>query len=207
MTFFGYAMQYAVPTPPMMIAIGNDVHEDTKKLIFKHSCIGGAIALIPIPVAGEIAVIINQVAMYRGINKLVGINFSDNILKNIGNFLLSQLAGIGVGLAALLGLTAAGKCFPGLNFIAALAQGPAAGIANYVCGIAYYRMLGKFLKAGGNGTASDEEIICLMRNSALSKYELKQIKEEAKRQMKGADYSSFESEARNCANEAQKSCM
>jgi uncharacterized protein (DUF697 family) len=185
----------------------NNAREDVKKLIFKHSCIGGAIALIPIPFAGEIAVIINQVAMYRGINELVGIKFSDNILKNIGNFLLSQLAGIGMGLAALLGLTAAGKLIPGLNFIAALVQAPAAGIANYACGIIYYRMLGKFLKAGGSGNSSDEEIIRLMRRNALSEYELEQIKNEAERQMKGADYSSFKSEAQKCADEAQKSSI
>ena len=186
----------------------NDVHEDAKKLIFKHACIGGAIALIPIPVAGEVAVLINQIAMYRGINKLVGINFTDNVLKNIGNFLLSQLAGVGVGMAALIGVTAVAKCIPGLNFIAAIAQAPAAGVANYICGIAYYNMLGKFLKSGGDAYSSEDDVIRMMRNSSLSPDELKKVKEEAERQMKGADYSSFKTEANAYADEAKRnSCQ
>lgn len=178
--------------------------DDVVNLIFKHSCIGGAIALIPIPVVGEIAVIVNQIAMYRGINKLVGINFTDNILKNIGKFLLSQLAGIGVGMAALLGITAAAKFIPGFNFIAGFAQAPAAGVANYVCGIAYYRMLGKFLENGGSDNSSEEDIIRMMRNSALSEEELRHVKKEAESRMDGANYSSFKSEAKACADEAQR---
>ena len=161
--------------------------------------------MIPIPVAGEVAVIINQVAMYRGINKLVGINFSDNILKNIGKFLLSQLAGVGVGMAALIGVTAVGKFIPGLNFLAAIAQAPAAGVANYVCGIAYYHMLGKFLKSGGNAYFSEDDVIRMMRNSSLSLDELKKVKEEAERQMKNANYESFKTEARAYADEAKRS--
>ena len=183
----------------------SNAREEIKKLVFKHSCIGGAIALIPIPVAGEVAVIINQVAMYRGINKLVGINFSDNILKNIGKFLLSQLAGVGVGMAALIGVTAVGKFIPGLNFLAAIAQAPAAGVANYVCGIAYYHMLGKFLKSGGNAYFSEDDVIRMMRNSSLSLDELKKVKEEAEKQMKNANYESFKTEARAYADEAKRS--
>ena len=181
-----------------------DSQDEAQKLIFRHSCIGGAIALIPIPVVGEIAVIVNQIAMYRGINKLAGVSFSQNVLKNIGKFLLSQAAGVLGGMAALFGIGAAVKFIPGLNFVAGFAQAPVAGVANYVCGIAYFKMLGGFIEAGGSEGLSDDEIIRRMKEHSLSEEEIRQAQAEARQQMKDADYSSFKSEAKVCADEAKR---
>lgn len=177
--------------------------DDVQNLIFKHSCIGGAIALIPIPVVGEIAVIVNQIAMYRGINKLAGVSFSQNVLKNIGKFLLSQVAGVLGGMAALFGIGAAVKFIPGMNFLAGFAQAPVAGVANYVCGVAYYKMLGKFISNGGCEGLSDDEIIQRMKAQSLSNSDILAAKAEAQSKMKGADYSQFRSEAQACADEAK----
>ena len=181
-----------------------DSQDEAQKLIFRHSCIGGAIALIPIPVVGEIAVIVNQIAMYRGINTLAGVSFSQNVLKNIGKFLLSQAAGVLGGMAALFGIGAAVKFIPGLNFIAGFAQAPVAGVANYVCGIAYFKMLGGFIAAGGSSGLSDDEIIRRMKDQALSDSEIRQAKADAEGKMKDANYASFKSEAKACADEAKR---
>ena len=90
--------------------------DEAEKLIVKHSCIGGAITLIPVPVVGEIAVIVNQIAMYRGLNKLIGIKFSKNVMKVIGRFLVSQVAGVLVAGTALFAVGAVLKFIPGVNF-------------------------------------------------------------------------------------------
>ena len=177
--------------------------DEAQKLIFRHSCIGGAIALIPIPVVGEIAVIVNQIAMYRGINKLVGISFSQSVLKNIGKFLLSQAAGAIGGMAALFGVGAAVKFIPGLNFIAGFAQAPVAGVANYICGIVYFNMLGGFMEEGGSDGLSDDEIIRRMKAHSPSDSDIRSVKADAQRKMKDADYSSFKAEAQACADEAK----
>ena len=178
--------------------------DEAQKLIIRHSCIGGAITLIPIPLVGEISVIVNQIAMYRGINKLTGVSFSQNVLKNVGKFLVSQVAGVLGGMTALFGIGAAAKFIPGLNFVAGFAQAPVAGVANYVCGIAYFKMLGGLIAAGGGNGLSDDEIISRMKEHSLSEDEIRAAKAEAKRRMKGADYASYKNEAQACADEAKR---
>lgn len=178
--------------------------DDAHRLIFKHACIGGGIALIPLPLVGEVAVIINQIAMYKGINDLVGIKFSDSVLRNIVKFTISQLAGIGAGMAVLLGVSAVGKWIPGFNFLAGFMAAPVAGVANYACGIVYYNMLGNYLKSGGDGSGSDAEIIAAIKQHSLSDAELRRIKEDAERRMKNADYKKYTAEAEACANAARR---
>ena len=178
--------------------------DEAQKLILKHSCIGGAIALIPIPVVGEIAVIVNQITMYRGINKLTGVSFSQNVLKNIGKFIVSQVAGVLGGMTAVFGIGAAIKFIPGLNFLAGIAQAPIAGVANYVCGIVYFKMLGGIIAAGGLEGLSDEEIMRRIKAQMLSPDEIRKAKAEAKERMKGADYKAHKSEAQCCVDEAKR---
>ena len=178
--------------------------DEAQKLIIRHSCIGGAIALIPIPLVGEISVIVNQVAMYRGLNKLTGVSFSQNVLKSVGKVLLSQVAGALGGAAALFTVGAAAKFIPGVNFLAGFAQAPGAGVVNYVCGMAYLKMLGGFIAAGGCEGLSDEEIVSRMREHSLSADEIRAAKAEAQKRMKDADYAAYKSEAQSCADEARR---
>ena len=178
--------------------------DEAQKLIIRHACIGGAIAMIPIPLVGEISVIVNQIAMYRGLNKLTGVTFSQAVLKNIGKVLLSQVAGVLGGVAALFTVSAAVKFIPGVNFLAGFAQAPIAGVANYVCGVAYFKMLGGFIAAGGGEGLSDGEIIKRMKEYSLSAEEIRAAEEEAKLHMRGVDYGSYKSEARACADEAKR---
>lgn len=177
---------------------------NAEKLIAKHSCIGGAITLIPVPVVGEIAVIVNQIAMYRGLNKLIGIKFSKNVMKVIGRFLVSQVAGVLVAGTALFAVGAVLKFIPGVNFFAGLAQAGVAGVANYVCGVVYWKMLGGFIAAGGTDGLSDDEIISRMKAQTLSEEEIKKAGEIAKECMKDADYESYKKDAQSCIDEAER---
>ena len=176
---------------------------EAQKLIVRHSCIAGAIVLIPIPIVGEVAIIVNQLAMYRGINRLAGITFSQNVLKNLGKFLLSQVAGILGGMVTLFGIAAAVKFIPVANFLAGVAEAPVAGITNYICGIAYFEMLGGYIKAGGGSFLSDEETLRRMKEHSLSDDDIRNLKSEAKEKMKDVDYASFKSEAAAVVEEAK----
>ena len=181
----------------------NDIQKKVKESVFYHSCISGAIALFPFPLVGEAAVLFNQLAMYRNINKFSDFNFTDNVVKNIGKFLLSQLAGAGVGAAVIIGVTATTKFIPGVNFLAAIIQAPLSGIVTYTCGIAYYRMLEKVLKSGSSAFSSEEDAIKTLRSHALSPDELKNINKEAKLQMNNVNYSKFKAEAQTYVDEAK----
>lgn len=178
--------------------------DEAHQTIFTHSCIGGAIALIPIPVVGELAVIANQIAMYRKLNQLTGVVFSKNVMKNIGKFVVSQVAGILGGVAVLFGLGAALKFIPGVNFAAGLLTASTAGVANYVCGKVYYEMLGGFINKGGGENLSDEEIIRRMKSEMPSEDRIKAMKSDAQRTMKGANYASYKGQAQDCVNEAKQ---
>lgn len=180
-----------------------DSQNEAQKLIVKHSCIGGAIALIPIPLAGEIAVIANQVAMYRGLNRLAGVAFSQQILKNIVKFLISQVAGVFGGMAVLLGIESVAKFIPGLNFVAGLAQAPTYAAVNYVCGVSYFKMLGGVIAAGGTEGLSDAEIIDRLKSHAPSGDEIRRTRKDAETKLNGTNYAAYKSEAQSCADEAR----
>lgn len=176
--------------------------EQVNNAIIKHSCIGGAIALVPVPIVGEIAVVVNQLAMYRKLNELAGVKFSDNVLKNIGKFLLSQLAGVFGGMAAIIGVTAVARFIPGLNFLAGLAAAPIAAAANYVCGKAYAEMIGGFVAKGGTDNLSDEEIIAAIKAGLPSEERLKKFHTEGKCMMADVKFSDYRQNADDCVNEA-----
>lgn len=166
------------------------------KVIIRHACIGGAIVLIPLPIVGEAACIANQIVMYRALNKLTGVKFSEEVLKNIGKFVLSQVAGALGFSVAILGGVAVVKFVPGLNFLASVVEAPAAGVANYVCGKVYYEMLGGFIRNGGGEGLSNDEIISKMKNEMVSKEKINEMKNEAKKETKGVRYKDFMGEAK-----------
>lgn len=166
------------------------------KIIIRHACIGGAIALIPLPVVCEVAVVANQIWMYRDLNKLTGIKFSENVLKSIGKFIVSQVAGILGGVFAVLVGVAVAKWVPGLNFIAGFIAAPAAGVANYVCGKVYYEMLGGYIRNGGDRDLSEDEIIQRMKAEMVSKEKIGEMRDEAKKIMKDVNYGDYKNEAK-----------
>ena len=181
-----------------------NMQDEVSQMIIEHSCIAGAISLLPIPGVVECGCFANQITMYVRINKMAGVSFSKNVLKCIGKFLVSQLAGLGVGLAGAVVATSALRFIPGVGVIAGFVQAPLVGVVNYTCGMVYYKMLGKFLEAGGGDGLSDDEIIKRMKDCSLSNAEVLSVKEDAQNAMKGANYSSFRSRAEECAEEAKR---
>lgn len=169
------------------------------KIIIRHACIGGAIVLIPLPVVGEVAVIANQIWMYRELNKLTGVKFSENVLKCIGKFIVSQVAGVLGGVFAVLAGVAVAKCIPGLNFVAGFIAAPAAGVANYVCGKVYYEMLGGYIRNCGDNNLSDDEIIRRMKAGMVTDDKIREMQSEAKKDMKDADYAAYKDDAKKVA--------
>lgn len=179
------------------------MQDKISQMIIEHSCIAGAISLLPIPGIVECGCFANQITMYVRINKMAGVSFSKNVLKSIGKFLVSQLAGLGVCLAVSVVATSVMRFIPGVNLMAGFVQAPLVGVVNYTCGMVYYKMLGKFLAAGGGDGLSDDEIIRRMKDCSLSKDEILSVKNDAEKAMKGANYSSFRSRAEKCAEEAK----
>lgn len=191
-------MHPAVVGAAASIALKNwyNSSDEAHKIIIRHACIGGAIVLIPLPVVGEVAVLANQIWMYRELNKLTGVRFSENALKSIGKFIISQVAGILGGVFAVLVGVAVAKWVPGLNFVAGFIAAPAAGVANYVCGKVYYEMLGGYIRNGGDGGLSEGEIVQRMKAEMVSKEKIGEMRNEAKKTMKNVNYNDFKDEAK-----------
>lgn len=181
-----------------------NAQDEAGKAMFRHACIGGAIAAVPFPFVGEVAVIANQLIMYGKLNQLAGVKFSDKLMKNIGKFLLSQMAGVLGGLAVLLGAAAVMKFIPVLNFVGGAVSASAAGVANYLCGITYWKMLGGFIAAKGDGDMSDAEILKYFKGNIPSEEEIRKMHREAKAKMSGANYNAYKNEAEACARQARR---
>lgn len=122
--------------------------------------------------------------------------FSENVLKSIGKFIVSQVAGILGGVFAVLVGVAVAKWVPGLNFIAGFIAAPAAGVANYVCGKVYYEMLGGYIRNGGDRDLSEDEIIQRMKAEMVSKEKIGEMRDEAKKIMKDVNYGDYKNEAK-----------
>lgn len=182
--------------------------EKVKELVLRHSYIAGGIALIPIPGVSEIAVVVNQLTMYGKINDVIGIKLSDNFLKIAGKFLISQVICVVGGFAAVLGIVAVLKFIPGLNFLAGFAAAPAAGIGNYICGLAYYYMLRDTIEASGGAEnfaqLTPDEQAALLKLHKLNKEKMESIREQAKSKLKNADYKSFKKEGEAYAEAAKR---
>ena len=170
------------------------------KSIIHHSGIQGAIVLIPIPVVGEAACVINQLHMYHKINKLLGVKFSKNVMKVMGTFLLSQVSGAAVLVAGLALL----KFIPGVNFASGLIEAPFVAAINYTCGIVYYKMLENCLDSGClDANATDEKIIEELKRHSMTQDEIKGVYGSAKDTLRGLNYEAYKSEAETCIDEAK----
>ena len=176
-----------------------EMKTEAEQVIMKHSCINGALMLVPIPLAPEIGVIANQAAMYANLTNVAGVKFSAHLIRHIGMFLASQMAGMGVVLAA----DAALKFIPGINFIAGFATAPLAGVGNYVCGKVYFNMLDKFVAHGG-ANMSEIEAENWFKSNVPSKDVWKALEGEAKKRMKDVNYEQYKNEATNVANAAKR---
>jgi len=165
-----------------------------EKAIFHHACVSGGAALLPIPGAAAAINLANQVVMYGHINSIMGVSFSKHVTKCIGKFLLSQLGGAGVG----LGMIIAGE---GLKFIPGLGSliGGALGLlawptVTYSCGWIYYKTL--ISLAESNTELTEDNIKTAIREQCADKDALRDLKADAKRNLKDVDFKNYREEAK-----------
>ena len=181
--------------------------DDVEKSIVSHSVTAGALALVPLPGYSEAACLLVQMGMYKRIHDITGIPiFSDQIAKNIGKFILSQVAGLFGGLVAVFGVFAVAKFVPGLGFIAGIGEAPVVGVMNYVCGKVYYTMLGELLRTGDISKLDSQNIKeTLKRMQCFQKADLEKFKAEGKSAMKSVNYKDGKTTAQEIAREVKSS--
>ena len=178
--------------------------DEVEQSIINHSVTAGALALVPLPGIAEVAMLIAQIRMYKRIHEITGVKFfSDQVFWNIGKFILSQVAGTLTIFAAFFILLAGMKFIPFANFVAGIIQAPVVGVANYVCGVTYYKMLGEILRSGKLDSLNAGNLDAIKSTEAVKKDSIKESKADGDVAMAGADYKSRKGEAQSIANEAK----
>jgi uncharacterized protein (DUF697 family) len=173
-------------------------------LIIKHSCIGGAAGLFPMPIVDNIIMLGNQMIMYRNINSVLGVSLAKNTLKVIGTFMLSQVA----GMLAVFGIAIAGSIL-GNVLKASIVFAPAGMALNalinaaitYVLGIVYARALVKLVGSGKTPTA--ENLKEELKTQFADKDNLKKLYEEGKEKLKGTKFSDYKNDAEEAKKHAE----
>ena len=102
----------------LLIKLGQADQEKEKEImnvINKHSLIAAAAGWVPIPFVDIALVVGNVWTMYATINKVIGLSFSDNMLKSIGSGVVANLS-TSIISQALLSLL---KVVPGIGLVSA----------------------------------------------------------------------------------------
>jgi uncharacterized protein (DUF697 family) len=173
-------------------------------LIIKHSCVGGAAGLVPVPLVDDLVMLGNQIVMYRNINSVLGVSLAKDTLKVIGMFMLSQAA----GLLAAFGIAVAGSILS--KFLKASIVGAPIGMAlnavvnasiTYVLGIVYARALVKVVGSGKTPTAENlkEELKAQFADTD----NLKKLYEEGKEKLKDKKFSDYKNDAEEAKKHAE----
>ena len=79
----------------LLVKLGQADQEKEKEIINvinKHSLIAAAAGWVPIPFVDIALVVGNVWTMYATINKVIGLSFSDNMLKSIGSGVVANLS-------------------------------------------------------------------------------------------------------------------
>ena len=124
-----------------MFGNGAKAHE-LSNLIKQHSIAGFASGFIPVPGLDIAALIVNSWTMYVRINNVVGVSFSDNVLKSIASGVFANLVSVIPSIAVVLGVETLLKFIPGIGTVGGMALGAAGNIAvMYVAGQVYLKSL------------------------------------------------------------------
>lgn len=94
---------------------GAEKEKEILSIVNKHSLIAAGAGWVPIPFVDFILVVGNIWTMYASINKVIGISFSDNLLKSIGSGVVANLSSAIISQALLSCL----KIIPGIGTISA----------------------------------------------------------------------------------------
>lgn len=154
--------------------------------------------LFAVPAAGEVASATNIWMMYKEINDVLGIKFSENILKSIASGVIANLSGAFV--ASLAGAFFS-KFIPGAGSIVGAAIDVVVFSAiTYTSGYVYLKVLSNIASEGGNLTEDElkASVDAFMRNNKSEiKAVMTQAKKDAERERKngGNSYSAEEEAA------------
>lgn len=127
---------------------GAKAHE-LSNVIKQHALAGFASGFIPVPGLDLAALVANTWTMYVRINNVVGISFSDHVLKSIASGVFANLVSVIPSIAVILGLETALKFIPGFGTLSGMAFGAVGNIAvTYVAGKVYVKSLEVLIHSG-----------------------------------------------------------
>ena len=148
-------------------------------LVNKHSLIAAGAGWVPFPFLDIALVVGNVWTTYAAINKVLGISFSQNLMKSIGSGIVANLSG-SILSQALLSLL---KLIPGLGTISASLMLTAANYA--ICstsGYVYLRALSAIAKEDGKIDPNEPGFKKKFRRHANDlKEEAKRVKDESQK--------------------------
>ncbi|MCH5174566.1 MAG: hypothetical protein J1F40_01600 [Prevotellaceae bacterium] len=140
---------------------GAEKEKEILSVVNKHSLIAAGAGWIPIPFVDIILVVGNIWTMYAAINKVIGISFSDNLLKSIGSGVVANLSSAIISQALLSCL----KAIPGIGTVSAGLILTACNYATCVAaGYVYMRALTIIANEDGGIDPSDPD---LKKNSSV----------------------------------------
>lgn len=152
------------------MGLGSAPVEDIVKCVKLHAGIAVGAAWIPIGGLDLAALTGNVWTMYVRINKLLGIPFSENMMKSIGSAVMANLASN----LAMTGFAAAIKWIPGIGTITGGALMSAAVFATTVGAAWVYLMAISNWANGGSGSVASLKL-CVEDIMANNKSEINDI--------------------------------
>lgn len=172
--------------------------DDETKIIIEHDCIAGAAAIVPVPYADMIAVLGNQIALYKRLNDKLGVRMSKNCLKVIASFMVSQIIGtitivpVAFGGKFLGGLL---KMVPGLGTMAGIVVDAGSNATiNHILGVVYLISIKKMI-ATGTDVQDAESVKAVLKEQLADKELVKKAYHEAKQARKKMDFNAYKSKA------------
>jgi uncharacterized protein (DUF697 family) len=123
--------------------------KELTNVIKQHAIAATATGFIPVPGLDVLAVVANIWTMYVRINDVVGVSFSENVLKSIASGVIANLASTIPAIALTVGAGSLLKLLPGIGTAGGIAIAVTANIAViYVAGKVYLKSLEVLLQSG-----------------------------------------------------------
>lgn len=168
-------------------------------IIMQHCCIAGAAGLVPIPFADLAIMLPQQIVLYKRLNKEYGVSLSENSMKVIGSFMISQITGMvsvfGIAIFAKAMFSTL-KAIPGIGTIAGAAVDATTNAAiTWVLGVVYFIALENVAKNSGNVT--EERLKESLATQFANKGKIRDLFQEGKLKVKGIDFSKFKTAAKS----------
>jgi len=119
------------------------------KIIKEHALLGAGVGFIPVPLLDIAAIIANTWGMYVRINEVIGISFTENVLRSIASGVIANVASVIPGAVVAKVAGSLLKLIPGLGTVGGIAIDVMANVAiMYVMGKVYVKSLCVLAKKG-----------------------------------------------------------